>query len=139
MEKEMRDLIREGLKLELTKVEEGTARIRLDSDILEELLFNVDENGMKTFAFPVELMKKINFEGISFDDFFAYGFDFSGFKGVSIDPQKVYDKNLSFSNLNGVRVINTFDDVNLEGINSDGMIYDAFKIRAKKYAKSIKK
>lgn len=139
MEKEMRDLIREGLKLELTKIEEGTARIRLDSDILEELLFNVDENGMKTFAFPVELMKKINFEGISFDDFFAYGFDFSGFKGVSIDPQKVYDKNLSFSNLNGVRVINTFDDVNLEGINSDGMIYDAFKIRAKKYAKSIKK
>lgn len=139
MEKEMRDLIREGLKLELTKVEEGTARIRLESDILEELLFNVDENGMKTFAFPVELMKKINFEGISFDSFFAYGFDFSGFKGVSIDPQKVYDKNLSFSNLNGVRVINTFDDVNLEGINSDGMIYDAFKIRAKKYAKSMKK
>lgn len=139
MEKEMRDLIREGLKLELTKVEEGTARIRLESDILEELLFNVDENGMKTFAFPVELMKKINFEGISFDGFFAYGFDFSGFKGISIDPQKVYDKNLSFSNLNGVRVINTFDDVNLEGINSDGMIYDTFKIRAKKYAKSMKK
>lgn len=139
MKKEMRDLIREGLKLELTKIEEGTARVRLESNILEEILFNVDENGMKTFAFPVELMKKINFEGISFDGFFAYGFDFSGFKGVSIDPQKVYDKNLSFSNLNGVRVINTFDDVNLEGINSDGMIYDTFKIRAKKYAKSMKK
>lgn len=139
MKKEMRDLIRERLKLELTKIEEGTARVRLESNILEEILFNVDENGMKTFAFPVELMKKINFEGISFDGFFAYGFDFSGFKGVSIDPQKVYDKNLSFSNLNGVRVINTFDDVNLEGINSDGMIYDTFKIRAKKYAKSMKK
>lgn len=139
MEKDMKELIREGLDLELSKIDEGTARIRLDSGIIEEVLFDIDENGMKTFAFPVELMKKVNFEGISFDGFFAYGFDFTGFKGVSIDPQKVYDKNLSYSNLNGVRVINTFDDVNLEGINTEGMIYDTFKIRAKKYVKSMKK
>lgn len=102
-------------------------------------MFDTDEFGMKTFAFPIELMKKVDFDGISFDGFFAFGFDFTGFKGITIDPQKVFDKDLSFANLNGVTIINTFDDVKLEGTNTDGMIYKTWEIRAKKYQKCIKK
>ena len=94
---------------------------------------------MKTFAFPLELMKKIDFEGISFENFFAYGFDFTEFKGVSLDPQKVYDKDLSYANLNGVTIINTFDDVILDGVETEGMIYKTWEIRAKKYAKTMQK
>ena len=75
------------------------------------------------------------FYGISFKDFFAFGFDFTGFKGVAIDPQKVFDKDLSFANLNGVTIINTFDDVKYEGTNFEGMIYKTWEIRAKEYKK----
>ena len=131
--------IREGLLVELNKVNGEPRIINLRSEFVEELLFNTDEFGMKTFAFPIELMKKVDFTGISFEDFFAFGFDFTGFKGVAIDPQKVFDKDLSFANLNGVTIINTFDDVKYEGTNFEGMIYKTWEIRAKEYKKTMKK
>lgn len=131
--------IRKGLFCELQKFEGNSAKLRVQNDVAEQILFNIDENGIKTFAFPVELIKKVNFEGISFDGFLAYGFDFTGFKGISLDPQKVYDKDLSYANLNGVTIVNTFDDVKLDGVQSEGMIYKTWEIRAKKYAKTMKK
>lgn len=131
--------IRKGLKQELESYEGEPRKLNVQSELAEEILFNIDENGMKTFAFPVELMKKVNFEGISFDGFLAYAFDFTGFKGISLDPQKVYNKELSYANLNGVTIINTFDDVKLDGVQSEGMIYKTWEIRAKKYAKTMKK
>ena len=139
MEKELINLIRIGVKQELEKADKDILKFNVESDIIEAILFNVDENGMKTFAFPVELMRKINFDGISFDNFFAYGFDFSGFKGITLDPQKVFDKDLSYANLNGVTIVNTFDDVELVGTQSEGMIYKTWEIKAKKYAKTMKK
>ena len=119
--------IRNGLKQELENFDGESARLKVRSDIAEAILFNVDEEGKKTFAFPTELMKKVNFDGISFDGFVAIGFDFSEFKGVSLDPQKVYNADLSYAVLNGVTITNTFDDVILDGVNSEGMIYNAFK------------
>lgn len=139
MEFEVISLIRTGLQQELEKFEGETAKLNVRSDIAEAVLFNTDEFGMKTFAFPVDLMKKINFEGISFDGFFAYGFDFTGFKGVSIDPQKVFDADLSYANLNGVTITNTFDDVTLEGVKSEGMIYKTWENRFKNCQNTGKK
>ena len=139
MEKELVNLVRIGLKGKLESYEGEAKKLNVRSEIAEELLFDIDENGMKSFAFPLDLMKKVNFDGISFDGFFAYGFDFTGFKGVALDPQKVFDKDLSYANLNGVTIINTFDDVTLKGVNSEGMIYKTWEIRAKKYAKTMKK
>ena len=135
MEKETIYLIRAGLKQELENYVGNSAKIKLNNKTVEEILFNVDEIGMKTFAFPIELMKKINFEGISFDNFFAFGFDFTGFKGVSLDPQKVFDKDLSYANLNGVTIINTFDDVKLDNVQIDGMVYKTWELKAKKLVK----
>ena len=131
--------IREGLLVELNKINGEPRIINLRSEFVEELLFNTDEFGMKTFAFPIELMKKVDFTGISFDDFFAFGFDFTGFKGIAIDPQKVFDRDLSYANLNGVTIINTFDDVKYDGTNFEGMIYKTWEIRAKEYKKTMKK
>ena len=139
MEKEIINLIRKGFKQELEKYEGEPKKLNVRSEIAEEILFNTDEIGMKTFAFPLELMKKVNFEGISFDGFLAIGIDFTGFKGISLDPQKVFDKNLSYANLNGVTIVNTFDDVSLNGVQSEGMIYKTWEIKAKKYAKTMKK
>lgn len=136
MEIDVINTIRNGLKKELESYEGAPARLRLRSDIAEIILFNIDEEGKKTFAFPTELMKKVNFEGISFDGFLAIGFDFSEFKGVSLDPQKVYNADLSYAILNGVTITNTFDDVLLEGTNSEGMIYTVFKEKFKNLSKS---
>ena len=139
MEKELIEEIRKVFKHELESYEGEPRKLNVQSEIAEKILFNVDENGMKTFAFPLELMKKVNFEGISFNGFFAYGFNFTGFKGISLDPQKVYDRDLSYANLNGVTIINTFDDVTLDGVESEGMIYKTWENKAKKYAKTMKK
>ena len=128
--------IREGLLVELNKINGEPRIINLRSEFVEELLFNTDEFGMKTFAFPIELMKKVDFRGISFDNFFAYGFDFSLFKGISIDPQKVFDKDLSYANLNGVIITNTFDGVTVNGTEIEGMFYKTWKIKFKNLAKS---
>lgn len=128
--------IRKGLRKELENYDGGTARLRVRSDIAEAILFNVNEEGIKVFALPEELMKKVNFEGISFDGFLAFGFDFSEFKGVSLDPQKVYNADLRYANLNGVTITNTFDGVLLEGTNSEGMIYTVFKEKFKNLSKS---
>lgn len=136
MEIDVINTIRNGLKKELENYEGAPARLRLRSDIAEIILFNIDEEGKKTFAFPTELMKKVNFEGISFDGFEAVAFDFSEFKGVSLDPQKVYNADLSYAILNGVTITNTFDDVLLEGTNSEGMIYTVFKEKFKNLSKS---
>ena len=139
MEKEIINSIRMGFKEELEKIEGEPKRLKLSDEVAREILFDTDEIGMKKFAFPIELMKKIDFTGISFDDFFAYGFDFTGFTGISIDPQKVFNRDLSYANLNGVTIINTFDDVLLEGTEYEGMNYKTWEIRAKKYAKTMKK
>lgn len=128
--------IRKGLKQELENFDGESAKLRVRSDIAEAILFNVNEEGIKVFALPEELMKKVNFEGISFDGFLAFGFDFSEFKGVSLDPQKVYDADLRYANLNGVTITNTFDDVLLDGVNFEGMNYVVFKEKFKNLSKS---
>ena len=136
MEKEQIDYLRKGLIEELTEFNGEPRIFGVRSKIMEEILFNTDEFGMKTFALPLELMKKVDFRGISFDNFFAYGFDFSLFKGISIDPQKVFDKDLSYANLNGVIITNTFDGVTVNGTEIEGMIYKTWKIKFKNLAKS---
>ena len=139
MERDVIKHIRKGLVEELTTIEGKPRKMKLRSELAEEILFDTDEVGMKTFALPMDLMKKIDFSGISFKDFFAVGFDFTEFKGVTIDPQTVFGKDLSFATLNGVTIVNTFDNVTLDGTDFDGMIYKTWEIRAKKYIESMKK
>ena len=62
MKKEVISLIRKGLKEELEKYEGEPKKLNVRSEIAEEILFNTDEYGMKTFEFPLELMRKVNFE-----------------------------------------------------------------------------
>lgn len=119
--------IRKGLKEELEGYDEGPVRLRVESEIAEAILFNVDEDEKKTFAFSNDLMKKIDFSGISFDGFDCNGFDFSQYKGVTLDPQKVYNRDLRNAKLKGVTIINTFDDVLLDGVDSTGMNYKTFE------------
>lgn len=127
--------LRKNLLMQLMEIDntELTSFKPMNKQYIEEILFNIDtdENGnlAKRFALPVDLMKKINFEEINFDNFDARGFDFTGFYGITINPQTVYKKDLSFANLNGVIINKTFDGVTLYGTETEGYIRHITKDR----------
>ena len=83
---------------------------------------NVLEDGKvyKEIAIPERLFRKIDFSNVSFDNVCICGFDFTGFIGVKIDPQTVYDKDFSFCVLSGVLFDGSFDGVNLSKTNFTG-------------------
>lgn len=58
--------------------------------------------------------------GVSFDEFYASGFDFSGFKGVEIDPNKLYEKQFLSTNFAGVTFTEEFDNCSFEEVSFAG-------------------
>ncbi len=87
---------------------------------MEFVLLN-DGKTAKKFALPEDVLKRLDFTGISFDNFMAYKYDFSELHGVSINPNKVFKKSLWNSNLNGVSFTKTLDeDVIIQGANFTG-------------------
>ena len=93
--------------------------IKLDIDNLDEILFSDSDTGRR-FAIPVEIAKKIDMIGVSFDEFYASGFDFSGFKGVEIDPNKLYEKQFLSTNFAGVTFTEEFDNCSFEEVSFAG-------------------
>lgn len=91
---------------ELDKLEEGET-IRLSElgyseRLLDKLLFDYIEINNETYKelaiLIEEILSRINFTGISFDSFKCSGFDFSRLKGISINPQKIYEKKFMWCN-----------------------------------------
>ena len=69
---------------------------------LDEILFNyrtIGKKEAKSFALPIEVLRKIDMSNVSFDNFCAYHVNFSGMTGVKIDPNKLYKKNKKFYNI----------------------------------------
>ena len=92
------EYIRQILVEELSKLKEGKfvrlSELECSDKILDELLFdynkyNYNNEVYKKFSIFIEdILDKIDFKGISFDNFKCSGYDFSGLKGISINPQK---------------------------------------------------
>ena len=57
------------------------------------------------------LKRKIDLSNVSFDNVDVELVDFTGTKGVKLNPQKVYDKSLYGAKLNGVEIIGNIDGV----------------------------
>lgn len=87
---------------------------------LEDLIFVYTEKNKKEFAFDIRLIEKLDLTGVSFDDFKCSGINFFKLKGVSINPQKVYNKDLSSSNFNGVTFTDTLDGCEVFGASFYG-------------------
>ena len=81
-------------------------------DSIEEVMFNHYDN-YKEFALPVDILEHIDFRDINFDNFNASSYDFSKLHNVKLDVSKVYNKDLSNSNLSGVELVGNFKDVDL--------------------------
>ena len=94
----------------------------IDYDIYRQILLNEEDN---SFAISFNLLKKLDFSNFSFDDVNIRFLDFRGTKGVKIDPQKIYNKDMSYCILEGAEIKGSMDDVliyytnfsNTKGIN----------------------
>lgn len=104
------------------KVEEyhdngGKGHIKLDisSEILNQIMFYSDNYGAKQLAVSEDCFKALDLEGLSWDGVNVKGVDFSDTKGVHINPQTVWDKDLSNSILKDVNIIGDLKGVWIEG------------------------
>jgi len=116
--KELRDILSAELK---EYNGEKNILLPFDTDSLEILLFDRIPEGGKRFAFYMEdIIKKIDLSNICFDNFNAYGFDFTPYKGIKINPWKLHNKSLYNAKCGGVRFIEVFDGVNVRGADFTG-------------------
>ena len=99
---------------ELKGYEGVPVRLDLDKDVLEEILFDHYEfgkkEGWKEFAselnndyLPCDILRKIDYTGISFKGMRGSHI-LNGAKGITINPQEIYRKDLEGANLNGVMI-----------------------------------
>lgn len=116
--------LREYLEEQLSNYKFNEKRkIDINSNILEKLIFKegANENARyKVFDINDELIQKLDLSDISFDNFYAYNFDFGELYGVKINPQTVYDRDLRHSILEGVEIIGIFDGCKIRGIDFTG-------------------
>lgn len=107
---------------ELSKYKGGEPLLLpFETDTLKRLIFvkesiwnDNDLSEYYSFALEKELLKKIDFTNIPFDNVFVCGMDFTGIKGIKINPQTVYHKNLCRGKFNGVEFIGSFDGTQIE-------------------------
>ena len=112
-------LLREKLIERLSSLEDGI-HVKLDYDpiLLDMILFNKDAFSQKTFALPENILEKIDFSNVSFMGFNAKDYDFSKLYGIKkINPQQLYEKDLSNAKFQNVRFIGPFDGTIITGVN----------------------
>ena len=136
----LRDIkeIRRIFKDEISKVKNDTIKVKdlgYDDEFLNNILFEEYEKGGKTFSKEIlPVLSKIDFSAVDFGSFYCIDYNFSNLKGVEIDPQTIYDKNLTKSILKGVKFIGEFSGVKINGASfkgSTGAKIDPSKIAAK--------
>ena len=101
---------------EVKKIPNGE-RLTLSSlkhqEYIEDILFDYD-NELKCKRFSKEVkpyLRRMDFTGIDFANFYCKSFNFMGLKGVKINPQTIYDKDLTKAKCKGVLFTGPFDDV----------------------------
>lgn len=127
---------------ELLKNYNGEEKIKItyDLDVIREIIFksncyresseNLIYNGFSidyidkcyNFAFDIELMKKIDFTGISFAKFMANNIDFTGFYGVALNSETLYKQEIICCKLNGVKIIGSLDRCKCSNADFTGSI-----------------
>ncbi len=111
--------LRQTLREKLKQVEKGPLKLEIEPDILDKIIFERSEGYYsgydfieqirKTFAIHFSLIKKLDLTGISFENVDVSNCNFANSFGVTIDPQKVYRKDLSETKLKDVTLDGSFD------------------------------
>lgn len=98
-------------------------KLGFDNETLEEILFDTIERfgqKLRLFALPIEILKKIDYERISFKDVCIEHVDFTGLRNVIIDLDEIYNKSLYHTKLSGVKITGSFVNANIEYTNFTG-------------------
>lgn len=128
--------LRQKIIKEIENIEDGV-HIRFedyDSDLLELIIFCsessegrfncIDNYGnheqSKKFALPENILQKIDFSNVPFDNFDARHIDFSNYSGVKLNPQTVFNKDLSNCTFKGVEFTGPFDGCKITGSDFSG-------------------
>lgn len=94
--------------------------------VIFEKIKDRERRDLRIFTFdPVLipfLMKVVDFTGVSFDDVDVRCIDFTGSKGVKINPKTVYDKSLWGTKLSDVEIVGSFDGVDTRETDFTGSI-----------------
>ena len=121
---ELIDINREAM-FNLIRNYEEDALIRIEgpSELIELLLFDINKyTGIKEINIPDDIIYRLDYTDVSFDNACVKDFDFTGMYGVSINPQTVFNKNLRNTILNGVSITGSLDDVYIPGTNFVGSV-----------------
>lgn len=111
--------LRKILLEELKKLESGkSVLLPYPSYFLRMLLFN----GVDYDISLCSVYHKIDFSNVDFSGIRVSHTIFDGMIGVKINPQTVYEKDLSYGVYEGVEFIGPFDNVNVEGASFRGSI-----------------
>ncbi len=111
------DVVRDYLIDSIKNSSEEVIKPNLAPLTLESIVFKYmnEERTEKTFALPFDLISRIDFTDISFDDFNCEGVDFSNLHNVTIIPSNVYGKSLKNAILIGVNINGSLDNIDIEG------------------------
>lgn len=109
----MNDKKREVLLELLSEVElEEPIQLPLEPEEIKELLFEKNEDHYIISELLKPILNKIDFSNVSFDNVAVNGIDFSGLKGVKINPQTIYNKDLSKTICHGVEFVYNDNSIN---------------------------
>ena len=104
-------------------------KLDIEKELLEAILFDKQENGGKKFAHRFDeefehpfdkIIYKIDLTDVSFDGVYVGSIDFTGSKGVKINPQTIKNKVLFGTKLSGVEIIGPFDGVDIRTTDFTG-------------------
>ncbi len=111
--RQVRKLLIEGLREYKESGLKDYITLDIDKKLLHDILF-----GLGKFAIPDDLWKLIDLSNVSFDGIDVRHVDFTGSKGVKINPQKVMGKNLYKTKLTDVEIENSlFGKANFNGVS----------------------
>ena len=98
---------------------------RFDKETVESLLFEKDNNGVRFIDDrTLKFLRDNNFDmkDISFDNVRVNNHSYLGLKNVTINIDKVVDKDISNTILSGVRLLGNLDNAVVNGTNFTGYI-----------------
>lgn len=98
---------------------------KFDKETVECLLFNVNENGIKEIDSRTLIFLRANkydMKDISFDNVLISGNNYTGLKNLTINIDRVYNKDISKTTLNGIHLIGNLDNAIVNGTNFEGYI-----------------
>ena len=98
------------LALALSDIER--IKFNADKELVEAILFDKEKDGEKRIAYCFKnVLNKFDFTGISFDNVDITSTDFTGSKGVKINPQTILNKFFYNTKLCDTEIEGSFDDV----------------------------